>query len=683
MEKESKKKFSKFVMSLLACTLLLLVLMIPAVSADIDLVPWPAGSPFPPPPEYMHAFHYPESGWLNFTSPPDLSACKGDPYFNLTNYVRAGVRNGGSEGASSFKVRLYADDTLIGENTTSGLGAGEAIFIGFEWTPTGGEDPLTWTDTAQGALGTYTDTSRTYTLKVVVDAANEVEESNEANNNKSESKKVVWNGYTADEPLQNYVHGTVKGGIIYTTGDGVYTGMGENKYGMYNNFNYNLQIPGTAKQARLYFYYCWAKVNQTIGTSTYKCPKIGVTLKTPSGDVHELSMDKSYNDHKGDQGSWRQPWGTYAYNITGYVSESGTYVVNFTNLNHEQGEEGYDADWAGVYAPAAPAILVVYENATAPEREYWINEGADVLIGGRRIDGGFLALEECLNNATFGGSIDLSKVKNATLGVVSPWGEAANNVLYFNNEELGRGVYCGDSAPCTQELSGISMTIGKSGAQVGINATNVTNCLSASNNRVTQGDNTDMMMPVNAFLVVEYEEALSKPDLVITDKWVCWPDNCTICYNITNVGNGTAPAGHNTTLYVDGNETALDEVPVELVPNASYIGCFNYTWAYTPPEDNITVCADNNNTVDESNETNNCLTDIWMCGDVTGDRWIMTDDADLVYDIVWEVPGRAFVTSNWAGDVNGDGWILTDDADLVYDVVWEVPGRNLNCCCMD
>ncbi len=39
-------------------------------------------------------------------------------------------------------------------------------------------------------------------------------------------------------------------------------------------------------------------------------------------------------------------------------------------------------------------------------------------------------------------------------------------------------------------------------------------------------------------------------DLKINDVWVCWPDNCTICYNITNTGKGTAPAGHNTTLYV-------------------------------------------------------------------------------------------------------------------------------------
>jgi hypothetical protein len=111
-------------------------------------------------------------------------------------------------------------------------------------------------------------------------------------------------------------------------------------------------------------------------------------------------------------------------------------------------------------------------------------------------------------------------------------------------------------------------------------------------------------------------------DIVISDVWVCWPDNCTICYNLTNTGSGTVPAGHNTTLYVDGNETAYDIVSVAIAPNASVIRCFSgYSWTYTTPEDNITVCADNNKTVAENNETNNCLTNIWMCGDVRKDGY--------------------------------------------------------------
>ena len=161
-------------------------------------------------------------------------------------------------------------------------------------------------------------------------------------------------------------------------------------------------------------------------------------------------------------------------------------------------------------------------------------------------------------------------------------------------------------------------------------------------------------------------ESPEKPDLVITDAWVCWPHNCTICYTIMNLDYGIAPAGHNTTLYVDGDEKAHDEVPVVLVTGDSYTGCFEgYSWSYTPTEDNITVCADNNGTVTESNETNNCLTDTWMCGDVDGNGEITTSDAFRVY-FAAAYEDLSYVDSGWVADADGNGEITTSDAFRVY-----------------
>ncbi len=171
-----------------------------------------------------------------------------------------------------------------------------------------------------------------------------------------------------------------------------------------------------------------------------------------------------------------------------------------------------------------------------------------------------------------------------------------------------------------------------------------------------------------------------KSDLEITDSWVCWPDNCTICYNVTNMGNGTALAGHNTTLLVDGVEKVYDSVPVNLTPNASYIGCFNYTWVYSPPEDNITVCADFNDTVTESNETNNCLNETWKCGDVDmdGDVDFLDDVRGVARHYMYGEP----IKCPCAGDIDCDGDIdfLGDARGIARHYMY---GEALDCCCLE
>ena len=428
-------------------------------------------------------------------------------WFGLTNYVEVTVANIGNDTAGSFVVTLYADDDGIERKRVEELPADppdNTTDVIFEWVPEGEDplEPLSWTDTAEGAICTYTDTSKTYTLKAVVDEANEVDEWNGENNQLTKDQKVVWNGYTADQPLENYVHDEVEGGIIYTTGDGQYRGRFTDgtEHGTYYDVNYDLDFSGSVKLARLYIHHTWTKPDHT-------APKIGVTLTTPSGDTYDLSMEKSYNDIKGDFGAWWYVWGTYAYDITGYVEESGTYVVTVTNLN-----DGSDSNFGTEFAFAAPATLVVYEDTTAPKREYWINEGADILIGGRRGDGGFLDLDECRNTATFDGEhLDL-EVKKATLGVVAAWGDdEPDDVLYFNGEELGEGVYCGYHDPWStdetdEEIKGISMIIGKYEAQMGIAAFDVTDYLEDYDNEVIQGDDGDNMMPTNAFLVITYKE---------------------------------------------------------------------------------------------------------------------------------------------------------------------------------
>ena len=542
---------------ILAGLLLLLCLCMPALAQaeESDLVI-----------TAIKPYHY---EWCAECDPP---RARGSPWFNLKNYVGVTVENNRNATAESFEVTLYADDEPIGSKPVEGLAAGDAIDVTFEWELEG-EDPLSWEDSAEGAILSYTDTNWDCTLKAVV-----VEDGKEIAENETK-QEVAWNGYMADAPLENYVHDTVKGGILYTTGDGQYrsgdSGDEGTKYGTYYDINYDLEIEDGAKLARMYIYYTWSKPKQA---GEPKAPKIGVTLETPSGNSEDLSMEKSYNDIKGNlpepYGTYKyHAWGTYAYDITDYMKESGTYVVCVTNLN-----DGSDDDFANEFSFAPPAILLVYEDTSAPEREYWILEGADILIGGRRGDAGFLDLDECRNEAEFRGEHLDWEIEEAVLCVVSPWADdSEDDVIYFNGRELGEGLYNGyhHDWSSSEDIKGISMTIGAGEAQIGIAAIDVTRHLEDYDNEVVQGDDGDNMMPVNAFLVITYEEEEEEEGEGEEGKVTPIFPNITACNPVESFVNNTEGESRTFNISVDqtveiswqinGTEVQTDEAVTEAV----------------------------------------------------------------------------------------------------------------------
>ncbi|MBM4429796.1 MAG: DNRLRE domain-containing protein, partial [Chloroflexi bacterium] len=101
-----------------------------------------------------------------------------------------------------------------------------------------------------------------------------------------------------------------------------------------------------------------------------------------------------------------------------------------------------------------------------------------------------------------------------------------------------------------------------------------------------------------------------RPDLVVTDVW---SEGSLICYQLYNQGKGPAHAGHLTRLLVDGNAQAADFLDVLLLPSQRLKRCFNYTWLCSGAQDVIQVCADVQEDVTESDETNNCREEIWKC----------------------------------------------------------------------
>jgi len=104
------------------------------------------------------------------------------------------------------------------------------------------------------------------------------------------------------------------------------------------------------------------------------------------------------------------------------------------------------------------------------------------------------------------------------------------------------------------------------------------------------------------------------PDLVIVDKWEEWVDEdegtYKIHYVVKNQGNVAVAAGHGTALTVDGILLEADPVPVALDPGEEYPDSFSTTVTITPLTDEIMVCADFYDVVDELSEENNCHTNI-------------------------------------------------------------------------
>jgi hypothetical protein len=111
-----------------------------------------------------------------------------------------------------------------------------------------------------------------------------------------------------------------------------------------------------------------------------------------------------------------------------------------------------------------------------------------------------------------------------------------------------------------------------------------------------------------------FDVRVEGPDLVIADKWEEWVDeeagNYTVHYVVKNLGYVTAPANHETALTVDDIQIETKTVPVELGPGEEYEDAFNTIITLSEDIDEITVCADIDDVIEELSEENNCRTNV-------------------------------------------------------------------------
>ena len=573
------------------------------------------------------------------------------PFFNLSNEVDVTVSNDGGENAGEFNVSLYADDEFIDRIDVPALNAGSNTTVQFIWNPVG-------CDCQDGCSPVI------YTLKAIADCDGDISEANENNNESTVQETAYWAGYSADEPLNAVLHGTIHGGLYYTTGDGAYASLysaGSSTEVHYNDIGSAIPVGADIELARLNVHYTWSKTSGLGGV--YPVMEVNITNST---GTYTVASAAEYNDRPCDSPAigYDYPFGNYVYDITDYLMGESTITVTVKNV----GPSGHN------FCIAAPGIAILYEDDTKPEYEYWLVEGADLLEGGRRGGAGNLGLSECISNATFTGSVDTDRVRDAALGIVSAWGGEAvgsyNSYYWFNDNYLGDASMLGGySSLYSNTVDDISMYVGASGnAQVGANVSDVTDCSFADqDNTVSFGDDGDSMMAANAFLLVEYTTP-EAPISFLISGWVNDSDGNPVNdpdVVITNTNTGEdliAETGAGSNYY--RAVTCSYSVSAGDVLSFSVSGGTATSHAVTSAE------------MDAGGFELNLTGQAGICGDVTGNKIVDTGDVILLSNYVG-YSGYTLV-NEWAGDVTGNGVIDTGDVILLSNYVG-YSGYVLNC----
>ena len=274
------------------------------------------------------------------------------------------------------------------------------------------------------------------------------------------------NGLAADKPLTTYSHDTVTGGITYTAGDSYYSGN------IFSGDTYTIHqtvsIPEGAvvKLARLYNYWTWSAEGST---GTY--PDMKLTF-----DSVELESDQQYSDRKG-WGSYDYPSGTWAYDVTDYMTASGTYTVVVENT----GPTG------AFFAINGMGLVLVYTDANGKDIEYWINEGCDMLNSQMKDDGSpkYYATPEQTVTELMKPTISQASIKSASLWTIIQSGDWDENALLVNDNKK-TGIYDGTHP------------------DLEINIQDIKSQLNPGENMIQFQAVGDFAVPSGSILVVEY-----------------------------------------------------------------------------------------------------------------------------------------------------------------------------------
>ncbi|MGB3479977.1 MAG: DUF3344 domain-containing protein [bacterium] len=352
------------------------------------------------------------------------------------------------------------------------------------------------------------------------------------------SMAALATAYSGDHQLKvSQQHGMIDGGVIFVTDQSgsLYTCLGTD-YEPELSQDLDVVIPegATVKSATLYNYYTWSRpgpdkyqpgvpanaaltltdtatgatetktcLNPPICTDLTNCDSGNCPCPNPisySNDVVQYwdIKDLTYGT------TWRAPGGTFAWDVTGMVTGSGTYTATIANAKEVTNPEER-------FCTYGFGLLVVYTSPGKPTSTYWIAEGHDILYASSYYG---ITPEMATTSALFQGaayppglgyedtaqlcivSTAINKEKTTKPVVSPPPVLVDTSMVYFNGNAVG-----------TQEVGTVPPEWTLGSRSISVNCYDVSGLVKTSpnGNLVEIQDIKEYFEARNAFLIVNSE----------------------------------------------------------------------------------------------------------------------------------------------------------------------------------
>ena len=563
---------------------------------------------------------------------PDLTVTgisHGNVFASESNTISATVENIGSADVGAFIVSLSADGTVVDTATVSALVGGASEDVSFSWTPS---------------------QPGSYTLNVFADCDLEVGESDETNNNMSKSVNVAQPGnvlhFVPDNSSAGYCESVdveliadvnATNPIIATSVNVTFDPSCIDITGWAGNSS--IWTGGTTSTIAWSIPQGFIKITTArmggvsgslnLGTFTLHCNcteycKTDLNFTAPAEYTTAVGMETIIPAFDGGTFTCTVPVEEPDLNVTEKYEEwvdltEKTYSITYTVENNGSAEAGASnttitIDGVNVLEDSVPGLATGanYTNTVGPFTMSGNSDTIKVCADSDNVVAESDEANNCMENVfVYPGMPDLNVTEKfetlddgnftVTYTVKNIGGAeagASNTTIFIDGTPVME-----DPAPTLTAGANYTNTVGPFDCPCNTSVT-VTVCAD-NEDVVAESDETNNCMENEL-------ECPGIPDLVV-EKSVTFDEdgNFIVSYTVTNQGCG--PAGESTTCkFVNGERMESQPCPA-LGSGENYNGTFEPEPCPCGETLNVTVCADNENVVAESDETNNCEVNVVEC----------------------------------------------------------------------